>query len=450
MLNTVRLRFVVISVFSILLFSLLYLGNVIYIKNRLEEESRFEDLLNNLLKLRRLEGSNPLLVRRIDRLLGELSDEIKRISGRDRYEEFAIAYGKCRGMIRDDSSYPLDQGMTELIGFVEEILIKERARVCQAVFTALGVSFFAVAVLLVVFLGGFYYFSRPIAVLQESLKQMPKVALSQVYGERSKKGVWELVEVFKNMIERLEDTKEALIHAQKIATVGILTAGIAHELNNPLNNIYITAEALLEDYPEKLDPEGKELLFDILDQTERATEIVKDLLDFSRKDTSSITVLDIREVIQKTVKLLKNQIALRGIRLEVRIPESLSPIKGNLRHLQQVFLNLLLNAVEATPGGGRVVIRAEDEDDQYVRVDVEDTGCGIKPEDLEHIFEPFYTTKEEGRGTGLGLAVTYSIVKSHGGRIEVQSEENKGTTFSVYLRKADRDETVDDRDWRVV
>jgi signal transduction histidine kinase len=138
-------------------------------------------------------------------------------------------------------------------------------------------------------------------------------------------------------------------------------------------------------------------------------------------------------VIDSTVKLVKNQIMLAGIGLERDIPGDVPAIRGNLRNLQHVFLNLLLNAIQAMPGGGSIGVAASQESPDYIRVDVKDTGIGIKPEDLERIFDPFFTTKGVGRGTGLGLSVTYSIVKAHGGYIEVGSELNVGTTFSVFL-----------------
>jgi two-component system, NtrC family, sensor kinase len=120
-------------------------------------------------------------------------------------------------------------------------------------------------------------------------------------------------------------------------------------------------------------------------------------------------------------------------------------VNGNLRNLQQVFMNLLLNATQAMPNGGTITVRARDELPNLVRFDVEDTGTGIDPNVLEHIFEPFFTTKEVGRGTGMGLAVTYALVKRHGGRIEVKSELGKGSVFSVFLPRADGEPHVEDQ-----
>jgi len=204
-------------------------------------------------------------------------------------------------------------------------------------------------------------------------------------------------------------------------------------LNNPINNIYLTAESLLEDYGTLSESEGKELLSDVLSQAERAGDIIKNLLDFSRNEMPSFADLDINEVIQKALKLVKNQTMLSGIGVETAISPDIPSVRGNFRNLEQVFLNLFINAIQAMPGGGSIRVSASRTPDQTIKITVQDTGIGIKPEDLEHIFEPFYTTKAVGRGTGLGLAVSYALVKKHGGYVEVQSQVNSGTTFSIYL-----------------
>jgi len=238
------------------------------------------------------------------------------------------------------------------------------------------------------------------------------------------------------MAQELEANQEHLLQARKIAALGTFTAGIAHEINNPLNNISLTAETYLEEYADQMDDEAKELMHDILAQSERASEIVKNLLDFSRTERPDRVSIEAREIVRSTVALVKNQIMLAGIKLDVEIPEELPRVCGNLRGLQQVFMNLLLNAIQAMPGGGAITISVAADRPDFVRFDVRDTGMGMEPETVEHIFEPFFTTKSAGRGTGLGLAVTYSIVKRHGGQIEVESEVGGGTVFRILLPTA--------------
>jgi len=161
--------------------------------------------------------------------------------------------------------------------------------------------------------------------------------------------------------------------------------------------------------------------------------VVKNLLDFSRSDTPSFRRLEVKEVVEGTVKLIKNQLMLVGMKLVCKSPDHLPPIRGDLHNLEQVFLNLFLNAIQAMPNGGVITVEANESRERYVEIKVSDTGVGIKPEDLEKIFDPFYTTKPVGRGSGLGLSIVYGIVKKHGGYVEVKSELNVGTTFIVYL-----------------
>jgi signal transduction histidine kinase len=224
------------------------------------------------------------------------------------------------------------------------------------------------------------------------------------------------------------------VQSRKIAAVGTLTAGIAHELNNPINNIVLTAEVLKEDFREQTQEEMLGLIQDILGQADRASEIVKGLLDFSRSEHPEFEPLDIGGVITDTLKLVRNQLSLSGIQAELDLPQDLPRVQGDRKSLQQVFLNLFINAVQAMLDGGSLTVRAyPTPDGQWLKVQVMDTGIGIAAEHLPHIFDPFYTTKQVGRGTGLGLSVTYGIVEKHGGHIEVESEKGKGSTFSVVL-----------------
>jgi len=224
-----------------------------------------------------------------------------------------------------------------------------------------------------------------------------------------------------------------LTQSRKMAAIGNLTAGIAHELNNPLNNISLTTEALLEGFEEYSIPEKLEMLNDIFTQVERASGTVRNLLDFTRTEQPTFKSIAIGDIINSTIRLLANEMTLNDIELKLNIKQNLPPVLGNDRNLQQVFLNLLLNSIQALPDGGAVNIEAALDEDHYIRIDVSDTGYGIPPENLEKIFDPFFTTKEVGKGTGLGLSVTYGIIENHKGRITVKSQVGKGTTFSVFL-----------------
>ena len=275
---------------------------------------------------------------------------------------------------------------------------------------------------------------KPLALIQRTTEDVARGNYIPVpYEARRRDEISELIAAFNKMAGEIDSRQEEVVQSRKIAAIGTFTSGIAHERNNPINNIYLTAETLLEEYSTLSDAEANELILDVLSQADRAGDIVKNLLDFSRSERPSFTDLSIAAVIDSTVKLVQNQIMVAGISLDKKIPGDMPAIRGNLRKLQHVFLNLLLNAIQAMSGGGSIVVQASQDSGDYLRIDVKDTGTGIKAEELEKIFDPFYTTKGVGRGTGLGLSLTYGIVKEHGGYIEVESEVGKGTTFSVYL-----------------
>ena len=242
----------------------------------------------------------------------------------------------------------------------------------------------------------------------------------------------QLAVAINRMIHELELRQQQLMQSGKMAVVGTLTSGIAHELNNPLNNIGLTTEALIEDFADHSEEDKLRMLQQIHTQVERASSTVRNLLDFTRKDKPVFTGVSIPEVIQDTARLLSNEMEFADIDFRSLLDRSLPPVVGNPRNLQQVFLNLMLNSIQAMPKGGRLTISAAVED-KYLRVEVHDTGIGIKAENLAKVFDPFFSTKEPGQGTGLGLAVSYGIIEAHNGKISVQSEESKGTTFSVYL-----------------
>jgi len=239
------------------------------------------------------------------------------------------------------------------------------------------------------------------------------------------------------MMDQLQKNQEQYLQSRKMAAIGTLTSGIAHEINNPLNNICITAESLLEEIDQIPDGEKRKRLQDIYTQAERASGTVRNLLDFTRMDPSSSLPLSADELMASTIRLVRHEMDLNNVELEYSVPEGLPKIQGDVSHLQQVFLNLIINSIQAMPQGGTLRITAESSDPEFVQILVTDTGLGIPPAILPCIFDPFFTTKENG--TGLGLSVSYGIVKKHGGKILVKSEVNQGSTFSVFLPRANEE-----------
>jgi two-component system NtrC family sensor kinase len=225
-------------------------------------------------------------------------------------------------------------------------------------------------------------------------------------------------------------TQQQIGQSEKLASIGRLAAGIAHEINNPLTGV-MTFSHLLRKKP-NLDDQDREDLDLVLRETARVREIVKGLLDFARQSPLERVPLDINEVIRHSMALLRSQKEFLRVTLEEDLTPDLPPISGDRNRLQQVLLNLSMNACEAMPEGGQLRI-ATSAGDGWVAITVSDTGHGIKPEHLNRIFDPFFTSKPVGKGTGLGLSVTHGIVQQHEGTIEVESVEGKGTTFIVKL-----------------
>jgi len=209
---------------------------------------------------------------------------------------------------------------------------------------------------------------------------------------------------------------------------------VAHELNNPLNNITLTAHMFLEDYDSLDDDERKDMIQDVISESGRSKKIISNLLDFARESSSQMETLDLTELLQETITLASNQVKLSGIKIEFHATDNLPRVHGDIQQLQQVFLNLILNAVDASSKGDRIqAIVLPADDPNYVAVKVIDSGAGIPEHILSSIFDPFFTTKGKGKGTGLGLSVSQGIVAKHGGRISVSSKEGQGTTFTVTL-----------------
>ncbi|UCD56872.1 MAG: HAMP domain-containing histidine kinase [Candidatus Hydrogenedentota bacterium] len=239
---------------------------------------------------------------------------------------------------------------------------------------------------------------------------------------------------FNHMISELERRQDILVETHKLRAVGTLTAGVAHELNNPINNISLTAHMLLEDYRNLPDDERLDMINDLISEVGRTQTIVRNLLDFARESESKMGPLDLEGVIKGTLALAGNQIAIAGIHTDVKIMPHLPRVHGDRQQLEQVFLNLILNAVDVTPRGGRIQILVIPADEpNFLAVKVTDYGPGIPDHILPSIFDPFFTTKSKAKGTGLGLSICQGIVAKHGGRISVNTKVNAGTTFAVLL-----------------
>jgi PAS domain S-box-containing protein len=225
--------------------------------------------------------------------------------------------------------------------------------------------------------------------------------------------------------------EEQLMQTEKLSSIGLLAAGVAHEINTPLTGISSYTQILLKE--DATDGERRrEILKKIEKQTVRASEIVGGLLSFSRLGGNEFTTVDVNRIIHDSLSLLDHQFDRSRVRVARDLYDNLPPVYGNTGKLQQVFVNLFLNARDAMPSGGELGIQTGMDDSMGV-VDISDTGGGIPRENLKRIFDPFFTTKGIGKGTGLGLAVSYGIIQEHGGGIFVESDAGNGTRFTLKL-----------------
>jgi two-component system NtrC family sensor kinase len=231
-----------------------------------------------------------------------------------------------------------------------------------------------------------------------------------------------------------QDAERRLLQAAKLAAVGEMAAGIAHELNNPLTTVTGFAELILDESSEAI-PHRADLEL-ILKEARRARDVVRRLLDFARQGERTRSNVDINEIIEDVLMLTRHLIHTSGVQLSLQSIEDPPWVSVDSNQMKQVFLNLIHNALQAMPSGGNLEIKTlvrEWDGRNWITVAVKDSGVGIEVQNKDRIFEPFFTTKADRGGTGLGLSVTYGIVTDHGGTIEVESSPGKGSLFTVWL-----------------
>jgi len=292
-----------------------------------------------------------------------------------------------------------------------------------------GVSLLAGAV--VVWLVLARRFRRPMQDLLRGIRRVAAGNLTHRIAIGSNDEFGELARSFNAMAGQLADTQQSLIQSERLISMGKLAAGVAHEINNPLTGIVSYAEALAEDAAPS-DPHRKDYEV-ILNEALRCRQIVRGLLDFARQDAPALAPSHPKELIEKTLDVVARQATFRNIAFEKHIEPDLPPVDVDPLQIEQVLLNLLVNAQQAMPAGGRIVLGARQlAGAGRVELSVQDEGTGIPPEIRPRIFEPFFSTKR-GKTDGLGLAVCLGIVQRHGGAIEVESQPGKGTIFRVTL-----------------
>ena len=300
-------------------------------------------------------------------------------------------------------------------------------------FTVIGINILCslvVAILLIRWIIG------PLDAIREAAAKVMRGELTAIPIEpiisQSEEGE-ELVNTLNLMLANLATKQNQLLQSAKLAVIGRVTAGIAHEINNPLNNISLTAEVLLEDLANLDCAERLDMVSDILIQADRAREVVRHLLDFSRsRKPTGWDPVDLVKLTENSLALLKNQLRINHLNAETHLPPQPVLVTGNGNQLEQVVVNIILNAIQASPQGGTVGITvAEDSGKKQAWVCVTDSGPGIPEEIRQQLFEPFFTTKSEG--TGLGLSVSYAIIREHNGDIVVHNQPEGGASFLILL-----------------
>ncbi|GLI34110.1 ATP-binding protein [Desulforhabdus amnigena] len=273
-----------------------------------------------------------------------------------------------------------------------------------------------------------------------SLKDIEKVArfisegnFSKVESDIPPDELGSVMRAINSMSDELKNREEMIVQSKKLASIGILTAGVAHELGNPLNNISMLAQAYVELYDNLSREDRIDFMNKVEEETERIKEIVKNLLDFAKPKELHLKAVGINDTIKKSLKLVHNMICVCNIEVQPLLQDGLPPVMIDEHQILEVLINLITNAIQAGSPRDTVTITSSLSNDRgSVEIEVRDRGKGISSELLPYVFDPFFTTKGAD-GTGLGLFVSYGIIKNHGGNLMVSSELGKGTCFTIQL-----------------
>jgi two-component system NtrC family sensor kinase len=367
--------------------------------------------------------------------------------------------GLINPIYNESPCYPCHPKTTNVLGVLDTMISlegfeKEKAQIYNRMILSGIISVIVLSFLLSLLLTRFV--NRPIGRLLSATKKAALGNLDQTVRVRTHDELGDLSDSFNNMISELKRSRDAieewtqtleqrvqertqelqrvqdqLIRAGKMAALGELAAGVAHEINNPLTGVLTFSSLMLkkadEDHPWKKD------LQNIVQQTTRCRNIVRGLLDFARQRKPDKKEWDIQTLLDNTVSLVEKQARFQNIKMVKEFKTGIPLLFVDADQIQQVFMNILLNAADAMAGNGGTLTIKTDLKDKMAEVSFTDTGCGMTKEHLSKLFAPFFTTKEIGKGTGLGLAISYGIIQSHNGDIEVESQVDKGSTFRIKL-----------------
>lgn len=321
------------------------------------------------------------------------------------------------------------------VGVLEEKFVDMRKR---TLLTFLGITFAGILLAFAISNILANSITKPIRNLVSASLKLAKGDLSHRVEGMPEDAIGELGKAFNSMADAIEErdeqlkeyVKKKIMKSERLAMIGQLAAGVAHEINNPLGSILIYSHLLLEDLEEK--DIHRENLEKIVNQATRCKEIVKGLLDFSRQTEPKMNQRNINKIVNEVLSLVERQVMFQNIKVNKKLSKSLPMVMLDEAQIQQVFMNIVLNAVEAMEGQGELIIETT-YNGEFIEMKFIDTGCGIPKQNIEKLFEPFFSSKKKGYGIGLGLAISYGIIKKHNGEIIVKSEVGKGSTFTIRL-----------------
>jgi two-component system NtrC family sensor kinase len=407
---------------------------------------------NNLGHFSRVAGERPTAqlmddLRRYNELMGRLASFSDDGSRRNTPQD-QILEGEIRKTGKD------------IVTIAENVSKAERRDLRKMLNHSQKILFFSIMFLSVLAIGLGQILSRiivkPLKLLEKSMQTIAEGKFETIHIDSRDREIVSLSMAFTKMLRELELRQRHLVQSEKLASLGTLLSGVAHELNNPLSNISSSCQILMEEIEEGDLAYKKELLVQVDEQTDRARNIVRSLLEFSRDKEFRKEVLQLRKLIEETIRFVKGQVPAR-VDIVVDVPEEIV-IFADKQRIQQVFLNLIRNAAEAITEEGNVFIGAREHSAggtqqgdnagifdslkyaarcampaETVDIEIRDTGSGISEEVLPRVFDPFFTTKDVGKGSGLGLFIVHEIIEEHDGCIAVDSAAGKGTTFFIRL-----------------
>jgi two-component system, NtrC family, sensor kinase len=422
-----------------------------------------DDLSNVMLEIRRYEKNfqlygaaedlqeNRRYIEQGMEVLNKISPEVKDLKGApllNRLEQELLGYSKLMQEMADADRHggylanahlkeQLREHGKSLVDLSQQLVQFERQRILNII-TSLKAQLL-VSLVVFLFFGGFliplvaHKILRPLRVIERTTHRIAQGDFRQLPVIDSHDETQRVVEAFNRMVAELEKRQDQLLQAKKLASLGTLTSGIAHQLNNPLNNISTSCQILLEELDKSEQGFLRKMLTNIEQEVRRARDIVRGLLEFSRVKEFCLAPTPLSQVVERSVSLISSHVP-PGIELIKEIPQDLS-LNLDAQRMQQVFLNLIENAIQAIkspPGHIKISAKSELAGNEVV-ITVEDTGSGIPERHQGRIFDPFFTTKEGSLGTGLGLSIVYGIIQKHQGSISLESKEGEGTRFTIRL-----------------